>query len=153
MYWDRLIITDRTVDFNRPDIVLINKEQRRGIIIDIAVPLTHNIQKTEREKIAKYENLSIERKCLWKLEKVETYALVISAEGVLTTRFAKNIAALGLSYNIIPNGQKAVIPKDYLMKHNGNHLQVNNYSLCTTPQQNVLDLRTLPRESMRSRIL
>ncbi|MBZ5796461.1 hypothetical protein K8353_40995, partial [Burkholderia contaminans] len=62
MYWDRLIITDRTVDFNRPDIVLINKQQRRGIIIDIAVPLTHNIQKTEREKITKYENLAIELK-------------------------------------------------------------------------------------------
>ncbi|KAJ8952586.1 hypothetical protein NQ318_004133, partial [Aromia moschata] len=106
---DRLIITDRTVDFNRPDIVLINKEQRRGIIIDIAVPLTHNIQKTEREKIAKYENLSIELKRLWKLEKVETYALVISSEGGMTTRFAKNIVALGLSYNIIRNGQKAVV--------------------------------------------
>ncbi|KAJ8947014.1 hypothetical protein NQ318_019095 [Aromia moschata] len=64
---------------------------------------------TEREKIAKYENLSIELKRLWKLEKVETYALVISAEGVMTTRFAKNIAALGLSYNIIRNGQKAVL--------------------------------------------
>ncbi|KAJ8938587.1 hypothetical protein NQ318_020849 [Aromia moschata] len=36
-------------------------------------------------------------------------ALVISAEGVMTTRFAKNIAALGLSYNIIRNGQKAVV--------------------------------------------
>ncbi|KAJ8945896.1 hypothetical protein NQ318_002738 [Aromia moschata] len=79
------------------------------IIIDIAVPLTHNIQKTEREKIAKYENLSIELKRLWKLEKVETYALVISSEGVMTSRFAKNIAALGLSYNIIRNGQKAVV--------------------------------------------
>ncbi|KAJ8961398.1 hypothetical protein NQ318_014643 [Aromia moschata] len=81
----------------------------RGIIIDIAVPLTHNIQKTEREKIAKYENLSIVLKRLWKLEKVEMYALVISVEGVMTTRFAKNIAALGLSYNIIRNGQKAVV--------------------------------------------
>ncbi|KAJ8947665.1 hypothetical protein NQ318_009549 [Aromia moschata] len=40
---------------------------------------------------------------------VDTYALVISAEGVMTTRFAKNIAALGLSYNIIRNGQKAVV--------------------------------------------
>ncbi|KAJ8948309.1 hypothetical protein NQ318_020796 [Aromia moschata] len=67
------------------------------------------VDKTEREKIAKYENLSIELKRLWKLEKVETYALVISAEGVMTTRFAKNIAVLGLSYNIIRNGQKAVV--------------------------------------------
>ncbi|KAJ8940977.1 hypothetical protein NQ318_011709 [Aromia moschata] len=52
-----LIITDRTVDFNRPDIVLIHKEERKGIIINIAVPLTDNIERIEREKIAKYENL------------------------------------------------------------------------------------------------
>ncbi|KAJ8940989.1 hypothetical protein NQ318_011723 [Aromia moschata] len=67
------------------------------------------VPKTERQKIAKYENLSIELKRLWKLEKVETYALVISAEGVMTTRFAKTIATLGLSYNIIRNGQKAIL--------------------------------------------
>ncbi|KAJ8941899.1 hypothetical protein NQ318_001754 [Aromia moschata] len=40
MYWDRPIITDRTVDLDRLDILLINKEQRRGIIIDIAVSPT-----------------------------------------------------------------------------------------------------------------
>ncbi|KAJ8958659.1 hypothetical protein NQ318_016384, partial [Aromia moschata] len=48
-------------------------------------------------------------KLIRKLEKVETYALVISAEGVMTTRFAKNIAALGLSFNVIRNGQKAIL--------------------------------------------
>ncbi|KAJ8943194.1 hypothetical protein NQ318_000675 [Aromia moschata] len=55
------------------------------------------------------ELIPVDLNRLWKLEKVETYALVISAEGVMTTRFAKNIAALGLSYNIIRNGQKAVV--------------------------------------------
>ncbi|KAJ8951453.1 hypothetical protein NQ318_006884 [Aromia moschata] len=66
------------MDFNRPDIVLI--------------------QKTEREKIAKYESLSTELKRLWRLEKVETCP-VISAEGVMTTRSTKNITALGLYCN------------------------------------------------------
>ncbi|KAJ8935854.1 hypothetical protein NQ318_016873, partial [Aromia moschata] len=56
-----------------------------------------------------HNNNNNKLKRLWKLEKVETYALVISAEGVMTTRFAKNFAALGLSYNIIRNGQKAVV--------------------------------------------
>ncbi|KAJ8939129.1 hypothetical protein NQ318_010884 [Aromia moschata] len=32
-----------------------------------------------------------------------------SAEGVMTTRFTKNIAALGQFYNIIRSGQKAVV--------------------------------------------
>ncbi|KAJ8958685.1 hypothetical protein NQ318_016411 [Aromia moschata] len=59
----------------RPDIVLLNKGQRRGIIIDIAVPLTHNIQKTEREKIAKLEKVAME------IGEGGDILLVISTEG------------------------------------------------------------------------
>jgi len=52
LYWDRSIITDRTADFNRSDIVLIDRENKT----DVAVPLPHNLSKTEAEKITKYEN-------------------------------------------------------------------------------------------------
>ncbi|KAJ8954692.1 hypothetical protein NQ318_011385 [Aromia moschata] len=79
MYWDRQVITNRS-DYNRSDIVLINKEQRRGIAIDIAVPLLTTFRKPEREKITKDENLAFELKRFWTLEKVDAYALVISAE-------------------------------------------------------------------------
>ncbi|KAJ8959639.1 hypothetical protein NQ318_021826 [Aromia moschata] len=89
--------------------VFCNVELGLSRLKDIVVPLILNIQKTEHEKIAKYENLSIELKRLWKMEKVETYALVILAEGVMTTRFTKNIAALGLSYIVIRNYQKAIL--------------------------------------------
>ncbi|KAJ8940743.1 hypothetical protein NQ318_005494 [Aromia moschata] len=62
-------------------------------------------------------------KCLWRLEKVETYTLVISAEGVMMTKFAKNIAALGLSYNIVRNYQKIVCTRDI---HGYNYLYNRN---------------------------
>lgn len=46
LYWDKSIRTDRTVDYDRPDIVLIDKNSGKISIIDIACPLTHNIKKT-----------------------------------------------------------------------------------------------------------
>ena len=45
LYWDRPIITDRTADFNGPDIVLISRENET----DVAVPLPHNLPRTEAE--------------------------------------------------------------------------------------------------------
>jgi hypothetical protein len=51
---------------NRPDIVLIiDIENKLPLLIDIAVHLTHNLPKTEREKITKYENLALGIKNIW----------------------------------------------------------------------------------------
>jgi hypothetical protein len=55
LYWDRSVITDKTVDLNRPDTVLTDRENK---IERVMVPLTHNLPKTEAEKITKYEILS-----------------------------------------------------------------------------------------------
>lgn len=109
LYWDRPMITDKTVDHNRPDIVLIDKEQNTATLIDIAVPLTQNIAKTEIQKGTKYENLAMEIKNIWKLSKVYIYPLVMSAEGVVTRNFVKNLEKIGVSHNVLNMGQKAVL--------------------------------------------
>jgi len=54
-YWDRSIITDKMVDFNRPDTVLT--ENRKALVIDIAFPLNHNLSKTGAEKITNMKTL------------------------------------------------------------------------------------------------
>jgi len=38
LYWNRSILTDKTVPFNRPDITCMNKKTKNTILIDIAVP-------------------------------------------------------------------------------------------------------------------
>jgi hypothetical protein len=50
------------VDFNRTDVVLIDRENKMALVIDIAVPSTHSLPKTEAEKITKYGNLTLEIK-------------------------------------------------------------------------------------------
>nr|CAI5868751.1 unnamed protein product [Callosobruchus analis] len=47
-----------TVDYNRPDIVLVDKVNAEGIIVAIAIPLRHNVRKTEEQKVSKYQNVA-----------------------------------------------------------------------------------------------
>jgi hypothetical protein len=44
LYWDRTIITDRTISNNRPDITLIDKVKKKTFLIDIAIPSDHRSQ-------------------------------------------------------------------------------------------------------------
>lgn len=109
LYWDRPVLTDRTIAYNRPDILLIDFNTSSGILIDIAVPLTHNIKRTEAEKKNKYEELAWQIKEIWKLDRVSIYPLVISVEGVVSNNFNKNIEKLGLPNTILKHAQKATI--------------------------------------------
>jgi len=97
LYWDRSGITDKTVGVNKPDTVLIDREYKAAFLMDIAIPLTHNIPKTEAEKVTKYENVVLEIENIWKLNNVSVYPLVISAEGVVTRNFPKYLENTGLT--------------------------------------------------------
>jgi hypothetical protein len=46
LFWNSSFITDKRVDFNRSDTVLIDTENKIALVIDIAVLLTHNLPKT-----------------------------------------------------------------------------------------------------------
>jgi len=51
IYSEWSIITDKTVDFNRPDVVFTERENKTALVIDIVVPFTQNLPITEAEKI------------------------------------------------------------------------------------------------------
>jgi len=46
LQWNRSILTEKTIHFNRPDITFMNKKTKNTFLIDIAVPNTHNLAKT-----------------------------------------------------------------------------------------------------------
>jgi hypothetical protein len=70
LYWDKQITSYKTLEYNKPDIVLIDRKTNKGIIIDIAVPDSQNIQKTIRTELTKYQPLRTELKRMWKLAEV-----------------------------------------------------------------------------------
>ena len=90
LYGARPIVMDRKVDHNRPDIVLIDKQQKRAHIIDITSPLMVNLSKTEVEKVSKYENLAIEIKHIWELNKLQVTPFIISGEAVISKQLKKD---------------------------------------------------------------
>ena len=53
LYSDWSIRTDKTVDFNSPDTVPIDRQNKTAPVVDIAVPLPHYLARTEVEKITK----------------------------------------------------------------------------------------------------
>jgi hypothetical protein len=83
MYWNRDILTDRTIAHNRPDITLINKTKRTVYLIDVAIPNTPNLEKKYNEKIQNYLPLAEEIKSVWKLNSVTIVPIIISATGVI----------------------------------------------------------------------
>jgi hypothetical protein len=58
LYWNRSIITDKTILFNRPDITLTNKKTKNTFLIDIAISNTRSLAKTITEKQNKYQELA-----------------------------------------------------------------------------------------------
>ena len=61
--WDFRIQTDRYIEHNTPDRILI--EQRNVWIIDIAIPGDSRVENKELEKLTKYRDLAIKTSHLW----------------------------------------------------------------------------------------
>jgi hypothetical protein len=85
LYWNRSILTDKTMPFNRPDITFINKQTKNTFLIDIAVPNTQNLAKTITDKQNKYQELANEICAMWKQNTTQVIPLVrvISSTGVI----------------------------------------------------------------------
>ena len=60
VWWDRAVETAKKVVHNKPDIVFINKKDKKWTIADFSVPHDRNIIKKEEEKISNYSPLAYE---------------------------------------------------------------------------------------------
>jgi hypothetical protein len=67
--------------------VLIDRQNKTALVIDTAVPLIHNLSKSEAEKIRKYENLALKIENIWNLNNISTHPLIISADTVVNKPF------------------------------------------------------------------
>ena len=88
------------IEARRPGIILIDKKERKGIKIDIAVPADIRVRKKEREKVEKYQDLKKEIGRLWRLKMVEIVPVVIEALGSVTKEFDGWIEKLRITNNV-----------------------------------------------------
>ena len=50
IWWDKTVETPRKLEANRPDLVVIDREQMVWKLIDFSVPYDHNVENKEKEK-------------------------------------------------------------------------------------------------------
>ena len=67
MLWDMTIQCDHAIEAGRPDIVVVEKENNKAIIVDIASSWDHRVYEKEGQKIEKYQDLKREIGRRWAL--------------------------------------------------------------------------------------
>ncbi len=112
LYWNRTILTDRTLVHNRPDIVLWHRQNNaisKVQLIDITIPNNNNIQKSTMGKIEKYVDLREAIKDQWKVKDVTVVPIVISSTGLIPKKLKEELKKLNVNTCLIKNMQKATI--------------------------------------------
>ena len=98
--WDINIQCDNLIEARRPDLIVIDEKEQKGIIIDIAVPADVRVEEKEKEKVEKYQDLKREIRRLCKLRNVEIVPVVIEALGSVSAEFDRWMGKLGITCNV-----------------------------------------------------
>ena len=62
LMWDINIQCDNVIEARRPELILVDKNAKSCVIIDVAIPGDCRVRGKEIEKIGKYQNLKRELK-------------------------------------------------------------------------------------------
>ena len=109
LYWNRGILTDKTIPINRPGITFVNKKRKNIFLIVIAVPNTHNLAKTIIDKQNKYQELANEICAMWKQKAAQVIPIVILSTGVIPKSLSQSLTRLNLHPNTYTQMQESVI--------------------------------------------
>ena len=94
--WDFSVQTDRRLDHNKPDLIVLKKKERECWIIDVACPFDTRVKQKESEKIERYHDLKMEIKKMWKCKKVTVTPIVIGALGTIGVNLDKWLKKVGM---------------------------------------------------------
>jgi hypothetical protein len=92
--------------FNRPDITFVKKKTKNTILIDIAVPNTHNLAKTITDKQNKYQELANEIYAMWKQKAAQVIPTVISSTRVIPKSLSESLTRFNLHQEYIYTNAK-----------------------------------------------
>ena len=87
---DFSIQTDEVIEGQRPDLVVVDKRERSCKIIDF------RIEKKEKDKIEKYQNLERELQKVWNV-KVKIMPLVVGSLGAIANVFDNRLKQIGIT--------------------------------------------------------
>ena len=88
------------IEARRPDIVVVEKDSNKAIIMYIASPWDHKVYEKESEKVEKYQDLKREIRKLWGTRRVEVVMVVVGALSAVSKRLNTWLDKLGITINM-----------------------------------------------------
>ena len=107
IYWDKPIKTDRKVSYNRPDVVVIDREENTRYKADFAIPIDHHVKEKEEEKTEKYMDLAAEVRRQFKVKTV-IVPIILGALGTVPAKLSTSLEKLEID-DVIGSLQTAVL--------------------------------------------
>ena len=74
--------------YNRPDVVVIDKEENKWYIVDFAIPMDHHVREKEEKKIDKYMHFSAEVRRQYRIKTV-IVPIVLGALGTIPAKLSE----------------------------------------------------------------
>ena len=97
--WDVCIQVDRQIEHRRPDIVVMEKNTNKCLIIDVTCPVDNNLILKRNEKLDNYSELRLEIARMWDKETL-IVLIIIGALGSIPNDLECNLKKLDISYNV-----------------------------------------------------
>lgn len=77
--WDKEDNTDKTLDSNKPDVILLDNQERKLQLLEVGVPSPSSPKSTVSIKMAKYQ-----RKQIWKHDQVILSPVLVSGTRIIS---------------------------------------------------------------------
>lgn len=87
--------------FNKPDLILADKNTKQTTLIDVAGPNNNHLRDKHNDKIPKNKDLEIRIQSQWKIYKVQTIPIIISTTGTISKDHLMDIKLLGSVNSLI----------------------------------------------------
>ena len=78
----------------------MEKEEKKYLIVDIAIPDDKNAEVKKERKVQKYDELKWEIKELWSMKRVDVVPVVIEALDTVSKKLEKWVHRIGIKLNI-----------------------------------------------------
>jgi hypothetical protein len=95
IYWNMTVVTAKGVAHNRPDVVVVNRKERKWTLVDFSVPMDQNVASKEQEKVEKYQALATEIRKMYGV-RTEIVPIIIGALGTIPKRLPGYLKDLGV---------------------------------------------------------
>ena len=118
LLWDFSIQTERKIDHNKPDLVLLDKKEKTCFIIDVACPFDTRVEKKGKEKFEYYNDLKYEIMKVWSSEVTKVYIIpiIVGALGTVTKNISKFLEKIEFKPGLEPLQKACLLGSARIMR-------------------------------------